>query len=180
MPANMHRLVLSALFLSALACLAAPAGDLAPVESSGIFLAKAEGMPGKIYSGDLAPSQVLEIIRPETVGVTVARFSTSCTCITAGSEKKTFAPGERAFVEVRNVKATPITGATYMVFVELASPTRELLSYDIFVKSGQPGSQAAPAPAPESPAASQPKPPAFKYEDVTPYPSKNKEDASKG
>ena len=137
MPANPRCAALSAIFLSVLACRAAPAGE--PKGSALIFLAPAKGVPGRIYTGDLAPSQVLEIIRPETVAITVSRLSTSCTCLAVGVEKKTFDPGERAFVEVRNVKPTPPAGATYMVFVELTGPARELLTYDLFVKSGFPG-----------------------------------------
>ncbi len=156
------------------------------VQSSGIFLAPARDVPNKVYTGDLAPSQVLEIIRPDSFPVVVSRLSTSCTCITAGTEKKSFAAGERALVEVRNVKATPSAGATYMVFVELASPTREMLTYDLFVRSGFPDDKPAPLPEPPvatepaaSPANPAPKPPAFKYEDVTPYPAREKEAAAK-
>ncbi|MCL2000968.1 MAG: hypothetical protein FWG74_06000 [Planctomycetes bacterium] len=150
MPTPKNHALLLPLFLLYLICFATPAEKTAAAEPRGIILTPAKDAPGKIYTGDMAPSQVLEIIRSETTAVTVARLSTSCTCITASVEKKTFAPGERAFVEVRNVKATPAAGATYLVFVELESPAHELLTYDLFVKSGFPDSQTAPAPEPSA------------------------------
>lgn len=169
---------------------------VAAVENAGgIHLAPALDVPGKRYTEDLAPPQVLEIIRPNQGPVTVGRLFTSCTCLSASLPKKSFAQGERIFVEVRNVKPTVAGGAKYAVFVQLTSPVNETLQYDVFVKSERrpapakstpPAAEtAAPRPRPAAPPAAVdkgttaspgqpaskpvPTPPPFTYEDITPY-----------
>lgn len=147
---------------------------MAAVSSAGgIRIAPAAGVTPRIYTEDLAPSQVLEIIRPDMGPITVGRLNSSCSCVRASMPKRSYAAGERALIEIRNVKATPRDGATYAVFVQLTSPVREVLQYDIFVKSGAPG-PAASVPSQSGTSApaqtTTPRPPPFKYEDVTPYP----------
>ncbi|MCC8190480.1 MAG: hypothetical protein LIP77_07585, partial [Planctomycetes bacterium] len=111
-------------------------------EIDGIRLVPAADIVPPVYTEDYGPSQVLEIIRPNGQPVTIGRLHSSCTCVSVRAAKRTFGPGERALLEVRNVKATPAAGATYAVFVQLTSPVREALQYDVFVKS-----TGAPAPA---------------------------------
>ena len=122
----------------------------------GISVVPADGIPSNRYTGDYSPSQVLEIIRPDQGPISVGRLATSCTCLSASIPKRDFAQGERALIEVRNIKATPPAGATYAVFVQLTSPVKTALEYDMFVKSqSQPiqetqtpkAPQAVPAPA---------------------------------
>lgn len=142
----------------------------------GIRVVPAAGVPGKIYTEDYGSSQVLEIIRPDMGPISVSRLGTTCSCIQAFMEKKVFAQGERALVEVRNVRPSQAAGAEYGVFVVLSSPYRVALQAEVFVKSdrkpGDPvpavvavpgsGSGSVPAPAPLPPV--QPK-----FEDIAPY-----------
>ena len=123
--------------------------ELMPAVASidGIRIVPATDMPGKRYTEDHAPSQVVEIIRPEQGPISVGRLATSCTCLSAIMTKRDFAQGERVFIEIRNVKPTVAGGATYALFAQLNSPYRAALQYEIFVKS-----ESAPstAPAPEA------------------------------
>lgn len=117
----------------------------------GIRIVKPADRSGTVYTEDYSASQVLEIIRPNMVPVTIGRLSTSCTCITASMEKKTFAQGERAFIEVRNVKPSKPGGATYAVWAQMTSPYRAALQFEMRVLSdrtpGDPVPETAPAPA---------------------------------
>lgn len=106
-------------------------------DADGYHIAAASDMPGKSHEGDLAMSQMLEIVRPDMEAFSVSRLAVSCDCLKLSMEKKTFAKGERAFLELRNVEATPPEGATYIIFVKLESPTSEALQHFVFVKSGQ-------------------------------------------
>lgn len=126
----------------------------------GVSIAPAKDVALPIYTEDLAPPQVVEIIRPDMGPLSVGRLLSSCTCVQASMEKKDFAAGERAFLTIRNVKKTPAEGATYAVFVQLTAPYRETLQYDVFVKSGTGGVPAA-KPLPPAP------PPS--YEAIAPY-----------
>jgi hypothetical protein len=101
----------------------------------GIRVVPAAGVTGTIYTEDYSDSQVLEIIRPGMGPITVSRLATTCSCLRAAMEKKVFAQGERAFVEVRNVKPSVPGGAEYGVFVVLESPYRVPLQAEVFVKS---------------------------------------------
>lgn len=112
-----------------------PGLAIAVEEAAGIRIVPAPDIPSKSYTEDLAPPQVLEIIRPNQEPVLVGRLYSSCACVRVSLDKRRFGQGERAFLEVRTVKPTPAEGATYALFVELAHPVRETLQYDIFVKS---------------------------------------------
>ena len=106
-------------------------------DAEGYHIAAASDMPGKSHEGDFATSQMLEIIRPDMAAFSVSRLSVSCDCLELSMEKKTFAQGERAFLELRNVESTPPEGATYIIFVKLETPTNEALQHFVFVKSDQ-------------------------------------------
>lgn len=106
----------------------------------GIRIVKVEDEPSIRYTEDYSPSQVLEIIRPDMRPITVGRLATSCSCMKATMSKRTFEQGERALIEVRNVKATPAQGAIYAIFAQLSSPYRTALQFDMFVKSIGPNS----------------------------------------
>jgi hypothetical protein len=101
----------------------------------GIRVVPATDVPGKIYTEDYSSSQVFEIVRPGMGPVSVSRLATTCSCIRATLAKKTFAQGERAFVEIRNVKPSVPEGAEYGVFVVLGEPYRLALQAEVFVKS---------------------------------------------
>lgn len=152
----------------------------------GIRLAKPADRAGTVYTEDYGTSQVLEIIRPNMGPIVVGRLSTSCSCIRASMDKKSFAQGERAFIEVRNVKQSQPNGATYAVWAQLVSPYRANLQFELFVKSDrQPGDpvpvtivpevivpSAGEPPVAVAPAVLVPKPsgnPSFRYEDIAPY-----------
>lgn len=153
----------------------------------GIQVVPATDVPLKVYTEDYSPSQVLEIIRPNQEPITVGRLATSCACLRASLPKQSFAQGERALIEVRNIKATPANGATFAIFVQLVSPQKLALQYDIFAKSTRkPGDAAPVVAAPAHPVGEpvhaapmagaavparngQPKSHPFKYEDIVPY-----------
>lgn len=101
----------------------------------GIRLVKADDVPGNVYTEDCGPSQVLEIIRPNQGAIHVGRLMTSCACLQATLAKREYAAGERAFIEVRNVKPTVAGGATYLVFAQLTAPHKETLQFELFAKS---------------------------------------------
>ncbi len=88
---------------------------------------------------DLAPPQAFEIIRPDDDRpVTIGRLFTSCTCIQLEAHKRTFRPGERAILQLRNIRPTPPNGQVYAIFVQITSPIRATLRFDTFVQTGTP------------------------------------------
>ncbi len=66
---------------------------------------------------------------------TVGRLYTSCTCFQIEIDKKSFMPGERAVITLRNVR--PTTGRNYPFYVQLGSPFRVVLRHDAFIISDQ-------------------------------------------
>ncbi len=101
----------------------------------GIRVVPASDILPRVYTEDYGPSQVLEIVRPRMEPIVVSRLATTCSCVRAVMTKKTFDRGERAFVEIRNVKPSVPAGAEYGVFVVLASPYPAALQTEVFVKS---------------------------------------------
>ncbi len=101
----------------------------------GIRVAKAEDVPGTLYTEDYSLSQVFEILRPDMGPVEVSRLATTCSCLRASMEKKQFAQGERALIEIRNVRPSVPGGAEYGLFVVLDSPYRIPLQAEVFVRS---------------------------------------------
>lgn len=101
----------------------------------GIRIQPAADIPATIYTEDYGPSQVLEIFRPDMGPITVSRLATTCQCVRASMTKKTFARGERALIEIRNVRPSVPDGAEYGVFAVLESPYRVPLQGEVFVKS---------------------------------------------
>ncbi len=92
---------------------------------------------------DLAPPQAFEILRPLDKPVTIGRLFTSCSCIQLESNKRTFRPGERAVLQLHNIRPTPPAGQVYAIFVQITSPIRATLRFDTFVQSGTPGAAGA-------------------------------------
>ncbi len=85
--------------------------------------------------GDESAPRVYEIIRPYNEPFTIGRLNTSCSCVQLEAPKSTFARGERAFVTLRNVRATPPNGQNYSIFVQINSPVRTTLRHDLFLQS---------------------------------------------
>lgn len=104
-------------------------------ETNGYFVAPDFDTPAIIIQGDEAPAQRLEVIRPNDAAVSFGRIFTSCSCIQLESPSRTYAMGERAIFTLRNVKPTPSAGQTYAVYIQVTSPIRTTLRYDIFVQS---------------------------------------------
>lgn len=99
---------------------------------------------------DLAPPQAFEVVRPDGgKPVTIGRLYTSCSCIQLESPKRTFGSGERAILQLRNLKPTPTNGQVYSLYVQITSPIRTTLRFDTFVQSQTPLVAAA-TPAPSS------------------------------
>ncbi len=122
----------------------------AVMSDGGYFLAPAPDFSGQRYPGDLAPTQAFEIIRPNGEKISLGRLNTSCICVQITSSQKSYDRGERAIIELRNVKATPPGGATYAIYVQLTSPVRTTLRFDTWVASGFDNQSAAPSPAKSS------------------------------
>lgn len=144
-----------------------PVGDVAPT----------------IYSEDPTLPQVFEIVRPNMQAFSIGRLGTSCTCIRASMAKRSYAQGERAILEVRNVKPAPVDNSMYAVFVQLTSPHREALQADVYISSSSrpvvrqsaPVSapvRSAPSPTPSrtvQSGRSAPQPPSYSYDDLKPH-----------
>ncbi|MDR0362213.1 MAG: VOC family protein [Planctomycetota bacterium] len=128
----------------------------AVAEARGFSLMPANDLSGKTYLGVLAPTQAFEIVRPDNGRVTIGRLYTSCTCVQLVSPKRNFQQGERAVLELRNVRPTPPQGQHYAIYVQITSPIRTTLRYDTFVQSSQfvtqPEPVVEPAPAVRAPA----------------------------
>ncbi len=137
------KMVMMVCALAALAS-AAAAGQLvstmrnvsAVMSSNGYTIRPVPEMSGKRYPGDVGPSQMFEIVRPNGEAITLGRLNTSCVCVQISTEKKSYGRNERAFVEMRNVKPTPPAGQRYALYVQLTRPVRITLRYDTQVRSG--------------------------------------------
>ncbi len=122
-------------------------GMTAAVESAGGFhIAPTPLTAPPSYTEDLAPPQVFELVRPGHLPVTVGRLLSSCTCLEVSMEKRSFGPGEKALITVRNVKPTPPDGAMYILFVEVTEPARETLQFYARFKSTAPAAMQPPRP----------------------------------
>ena len=108
-------------------------------EIDGFSIVPAPDIPGRRHEGDLALSQYYEIRRPDMKAMAVKRLLSSCSCMRIIMEKKEFAAGERAFLEVRTVKPTPEGGAMYIGFVQIGSPLDDALQFYVTLKSEQKG-----------------------------------------
>ncbi|MCC8165809.1 MAG: hypothetical protein LIQ31_06600, partial [Planctomycetes bacterium] len=108
-------------------------------ESHGFMLNPVFDVDVPRRDSDLAPPQAFEIIRPDDDRpVTIGRLFTSCTCIQLEAHKRTFRPGERAILQLRNIRPTPPNGQVYAIFVQITSPIRATLRFDTFVQTGTP------------------------------------------
>lgn len=141
-PRSTRCIALVAVLLAATACAQAAAlrstsrnQRNAVMEYSGFFLNPVGTVPEG--PGDLAPSQLFEIVRPGNQAIQLGRLYTSCVCVALEAEKDYFAEGEHAVVRLRNVKATPSTGTMYAVYVQLKSPVSTVLRFDTFMRSSQ-------------------------------------------
>ena len=84
---------------------------------------------------DYAPAQIFEIIRPAERAVVIGRLFTSGREIRVEAEKRKFDPGEQALLTLRNIEPTPLTGQVFTIYVQVVSPLRVTLKYDVFVQS---------------------------------------------
>lgn len=108
----------------------------AVMEAHGFSVQPAPDVAAQTHAGDLSPTQVFEIMRPSDKPVTIGRLFTSCSCIQLETNKRTFRPGERAVLQLRNIRPTPPQGQVYAIFVQITSPIRTTLRFDTFVQSG--------------------------------------------
>ena len=114
----------------------------AVVEAGGYRLIPISDIQPTALPSDLSPAQAFEIVRPMDRPVTIGRLFTSCSCIQLEAAKRTFVPGERAILILRNTRPTPASGQVYAVFVQVTSPVRATLRVDTFVQSGSESSVA--------------------------------------
>lgn len=104
-------------------------------EKAGMRLVRVDDMGGETQPGLLAPTQAFEIIRPDMEEITIGRLGTSCSCIKVVAAKRTFAKGERAILELRNVTPTTPEGMNYAVYVLVLAPEEAVLRQTTFVRS---------------------------------------------
>ncbi len=104
-------------------------------EEAGFQLVRADDLGGRITLDSLSPSQAFEILRPDMGEISISRLGTSCSCIRLSAEKKTFAKGERAILELRNVKPTKQGGGNYAIYVLVVQPEPAMLRLRTFVRS---------------------------------------------
>ncbi len=99
---------------------------------------------------DLTPPQAYEITRPSSdQALTIGRLFTSCSCIRLEATKRTFEPGERVILHLRNIRPTPANGQMYAFFIQLTGPMQATLRFDVFVQTGvRIGDTPPPPPAP--------------------------------
>lgn len=107
-------------------------------EEGGYAIAPVADFLPASHPDDLSPPKLFEIVRPGLAAIKIGRILSSCTCLTIVAPRREFMAGERAFLELRNVKPTPKDGATYAFFVQLTQPADLTLRYDVFVKSELP------------------------------------------
>lgn len=134
-------LVLAAVLLAAPAAFSAQmvsttTRGLNAVMQAGGFMIQSVGTAPASYN-DLAPQQLLEIVRPNNQPFTIGRMFTSCTCVRLEADSRSYGPGERAVLRLRNVVATPPSGQNYAVYVQITSPINTTLRFDTFMQSSQ-------------------------------------------
>lgn len=95
----------------------------------------ADATPAQYLVGDEAPPMTFELVRPLGERITIGRLFTSCSCVQLSAPKRTFEPGERAVLTLRNIRPTPPQGHTYVFTVQLTSPVRTSVDYRVFVQS---------------------------------------------
>ncbi|MDR0363182.1 MAG: hypothetical protein LBJ46_10950 [Planctomycetota bacterium] len=125
-------------------------------DHEGFSIAPARDPQPRQYSHDPGPTQAFEIVRPGQGPIRIGRLHTSCSCLELSAAKRDFAQGERALLELRNVKPTVGGGATYSFFVQITEPVRETLRYDVFVDTNAPRPVPVETLRPESRVASPP------------------------
>ncbi len=86
-------------------------------------------------AGDLAPVQLVEIVRPGNQAIRIGRLFTSCVCVSLEADSNYFAAGQPAILRLRNVKATPQAGQMYAMYVQITSPVNTTLQLNTFVRS---------------------------------------------
>ena len=104
-------------------------------DTRGFYIVPVQGYTTMRIAGDEAQPQLFEIVRPGGERITLGRLHTSCSCVQLEAAKTTFERGERAFVTLRNVRATPPNGQHYAFYVQIASPTKVTLRHDLFLQS---------------------------------------------
>lgn len=104
-------------------------------EAGGFYLVPVHGYSAVRVAGEEAPAQVFEVIRPRGEGFSIGRLHTSCTCVQVETPKSAYANGERAFLVLRNFRATPPNGQNYAIYAQIVSPIRTTLRVDTFVQS---------------------------------------------
>ena len=134
-------------------------------EEKGFAIVPATGILPAPEPTDLANPMLFEIVRPSLSSFSIGRILSSCGCLSIRAPQRDFMPGERAFIELRNIKPTPREGATYAFFVHLTTPEEVTLRYDVFVQS-----ERAPAKVlePVEPGEAIPAPPAAPLPDLAP------------
>lgn len=101
----------------------------------GFEIVPAYDLSGFRNAEDLAPVQVFELVNPGSRAVTIGRLNTSCSCIELRTVKRQWQPGERILFELHNIRPTPAEGWNYSFFIQVTSPVRATLRYDLFLKS---------------------------------------------
>ncbi len=112
-----------------------PGLDFGEFEVNGFSIAPVTDMVPSRTEADYSAPLFFEILRPGMGAFSVGRILSSCSCLTIRTSKKDFNQGERAIIELRNVRPTSEEGATYAFFVQLSAPEKISIRRDVFVKS---------------------------------------------
>lgn len=89
---------------------------------------------GMRYYGDIGPALRLKVERPNNEAFSIESLSTNQSGLTLSSSRMTYAQGEEAFLDLRQVSSIPSQGGNYDVYVRLSSPSGKTLTKNVFVK----------------------------------------------
>ncbi len=89
--------------------------------------------------GDLGPALRFEITRPDQAAISIGEMFTDCDCLVFAPEKREYAQGERAFLNLRVVKVIAEKDKKYDVYVELKAPVQQTLKMNVAVNSDYSG-----------------------------------------
>jgi FOG: TPR repeat, SEL1 subfamily len=89
---------------------------------------------GMRYYGDIGPALRLKIERPNNEAFSIESLSTNQGGLTLSSSKMSYAQGEEAFLDLRQVSSIPSQGGNYDIYVRLSSPSGKTMTKNVFVK----------------------------------------------
>ncbi|MDR1612874.1 MAG: hypothetical protein LBT97_08840 [Planctomycetota bacterium] len=102
-------------------------------QTGGMQLVRAYDIPST-RTGDAAPAQWFEIVRPGNGPLRIGRVSSSCVCVGVRVPNRFIAQGERALVEARVLSRPPADNLTYVISVGTIEPRESILTADVTIR----------------------------------------------